>query len=77
MKVRITATPPVRELDGIQLDKLAPGTVRDVSPSIGSWLMAEGYAQLEMRQEASQDEFTQTRPGTGSHTADDRRQDRR
>jgi hypothetical protein len=36
-------------MDGVNLDRLAPGTVRDVSPSIGSWLIAEGYAEPEMR----------------------------
>ena len=36
-------------MDGVNLDRLAPGVVRDVSPSIGSWLVAEGYAEPEMR----------------------------
>ena len=50
VKVRITETPRELELDGIRLDKFARGEVRDVSPSIGSWLIAQGYAEPEMRQ---------------------------
>jgi hypothetical protein len=50
VKVRIKATPREHELDGVRLDRLASGDVRDVSPSIGSWLIAEGYAEPEMRQ---------------------------
>lgn len=49
MKVRITKTPAERELDGIQLHELRPGIVRVVSPSVGAWLIAQGYAYLEMR----------------------------
>jgi hypothetical protein len=29
---------------------MATGTVREVSPSVGSWLIAQGYAEPEMRQ---------------------------
>jgi hypothetical protein len=36
-------------MDGVNLDGLAPGMVRDVSMSIASWLIAEGYAEPEMR----------------------------
>ena len=50
MKVRITRKPVEREVDGVNLDRLAPGAVRDVSMSLASWLIAEGYAQPEMRQ---------------------------
>ena len=32
------------------LDRFEPGTVREVSASIGSWLIAEGYAIPEMRE---------------------------
>jgi hypothetical protein len=49
VKVRIKATPPELEMDGIRLDHLEPGTVREVSPTIGAWLMVEGYGVLEMR----------------------------
>jgi len=50
VKVRITRKPVEREVDGVNLDRLAPGAVRDVSTSLASWLIAEGYAQPEMRQ---------------------------
>lgn len=38
-----------REVDGVRLDRLQPGSVREVSPSIASWLIVEGYAVPEMR----------------------------
>ena len=56
MKVRIKATPREHELDGIRLDRFARGDVRDVSPSIGSWLIAEGYAEPEMRQSGREED---------------------
>lgn len=49
MKVRIKTTPLERELDGVRLDLFAKGDVREVSASIGSWLIAQGYAEPEMR----------------------------
>ena len=49
VKVRIRKKPDEHEMDGVNLDRLAPGTIRDVSPSIGAWLVAEGYAEPEMR----------------------------
>ena len=49
VRVRISKTPVQREMDGVKLDRLAPGSVRDVSPSIAAWLIAEGYATPEMR----------------------------
>ena len=50
MKVRIRKTPPLDELDGVRLDDMEPGTVREVSPSIGAWLVVERCAEPEMRQ---------------------------
>jgi hypothetical protein len=47
--VRIRKTPLQHEMDGVQLDRLAPGSVRNFSPSIAAWLIAEGYADPEMR----------------------------
>ena len=38
MKVRIKETPREHEVDGVKVDALARGTVKEVSPSIGSWL---------------------------------------
>lgn len=49
VKVRILATPTEPELDGVRLDVFQPGTVRDVSSSLGNWLIAQGYALSEMR----------------------------
>ena len=51
MKVRIIRKPLERELDGISLDGMLLGTVREVSPTMGAWLIAEGYAQPEMRRD--------------------------
>ena len=36
-------------MDGVKLDRFTPGRVCDVSPSLGSWFLVEGYADLEMR----------------------------
>ena len=41
----------VEELDGVRLDGMKPGVVREVSPSIGAWLIAERYAEPEMRRD--------------------------
>ena len=49
MKVRIRETPRQSEIDGVRLDGLRPGMVRHVSASIGAWLIAEHYAEPEMR----------------------------
>ena len=48
MKVRIRKTPEQEELDGIWLADMQPGAVREVSSSIGSWLVAERYAVPEI-----------------------------
>ncbi len=49
MRVRITATPRERELDGVTLDRFTPRTVRDLSAQLAIWLIAQGYAEPEMR----------------------------
>jgi hypothetical protein len=56
VKVRIRETPRLDELDGIRLDSLKPGTVREVSSSIAAWLIAERYAVPEMRHDADNDD---------------------
>ena len=66
MKVRIKKKPDEREMDGVNLDCLAPGIVRDVSPSIGSWLVAEGYAEPEMRR-TERDDLPFTSLPDGKH----------
>jgi hypothetical protein len=53
VKVRIKKTPDEEELDGVRLDDMQPGTVREVSPSIGAWLVVERYAVPEMRADVS------------------------
>ena len=55
MKVRITETPREPEVDGVHLDGMARGSVREVSPSIGSWLILQGYAEPEMRQSSHEE----------------------
>jgi hypothetical protein len=47
--VRIVRTPYEHELDGLNLSGFLPGMVVDVSPNIASWLIAQHYAELEMR----------------------------
>jgi hypothetical protein len=49
--------PDKDELDGVRLDNMEPGTVREVSTSIGAWLIAEGFAELEMRRPVEEDPF--------------------
>jgi hypothetical protein len=49
VKVRIRKTPAEEEVDGVRLDDMRPGMVREVSSSIGSWLIAARYAEPEMR----------------------------
>lgn len=56
MKIRITKTPCEHERDGVRLDAFVRGMVRDVSPLIGAWLTAEGYALPEMRETREEDE---------------------
>src|SRR5260221_14004982 len=56
LKVRITHTPRERELDGVRLDGLKRGMVRDGSPSIGSWLVAHEYALPVMRSDSQDKE---------------------
>ena len=61
MKVRIKKTPREDEVDGVRLDRLEPGTVREVSASVGSWLIAERYAEPEMRRNSGDEEFSTIR----------------
>jgi hypothetical protein len=72
-------SPIEREVDGIQLDRLTAGRVCDVSPILGSWLLAEEYAELEMRSSAVPEEVDFSAPRGSSFQeqppqfADDRR----
>ena len=56
MKVRIKRTPAEKEIDGVTLTGMLPGSVRDVSPELGIWLIAEGYADSEMRRASSSED---------------------
>jgi hypothetical protein len=49
VKVRIRKAPVEEELDGVHLYYMKPGSIWEVSASIGSWLIVEGYAEPEMR----------------------------
>ena len=71
VRVRILRSPRERELDGLPLDSMVPGLVRDVSPSVATWLIAEGYAALEMR------ESNESRQQSSSRTEVDGANDRR
>ena len=44
MRIRIVLRPSGR-IDGVPLDRFEPGGVYDVNASIGTYLMASGYAQ--------------------------------
>jgi hypothetical protein len=79
VKVRIRRTPLESEVDGVRLDRFRPGTVRDVSPILGAWLVAERYAEPEMRKGVSNDleDFSGVKDSATSMTADDRPRRRR
>jgi hypothetical protein len=80
VKVRIKKTPEEEELDGIRLDTMRPGAVREVSPTVGAWLIAERYAVPEMRHDARphEEDFLREPESTGvSDRPRRRRSDRR
>lgn len=68
MKVRIRKTPREEELDGIRLDSMQPGMVKEVSASVGSWLVVERYAVPEMRRTTEDDAFSTVKDARGSAT---------
>lgn len=45
-------------MDGVWLGHFRPGTVRDVSAQIGMWLVAQGYAEPEMRRDDDEMDFS-------------------
>jgi hypothetical protein len=71
LRVRIKVTPKEDELDGISVGKFERGTVREVSMSIGSWLIAEGYAEPEMRHEPRLDDMDYSGPRNPRDAAHD------
>ena len=86
LRVRVRKTPSEQEMDGVQLDRFTVGRVCDVSASLGSWLLAQGYANLEMRSSTlttDEADFAMLRErgpssvgSVRSHAADRRRRDR-
>jgi hypothetical protein len=56
VRVRIIAKPREHDIEGVSLDTLRLGTVCDVSASIGSWLIVQGYAYPEMRKLPEEEE---------------------
>jgi hypothetical protein len=66
VRVRIIAKPREHDIEGLSLDTLRPGMVFDVSPTIGSWLIVQGYAYPEMRRTADDDEIAIHQPMTGA-----------
>jgi hypothetical protein len=62
VKVKIKRVPEEREIDGVPLKTLIPGSVRDVSSTLGLWLIAEEYADSEMRSRSSDDDFDGLNP---------------
>jgi hypothetical protein len=74
VKVRIKKTPLEPELDGIRLDGYRPGHVYEVSATMAAWLMAEGYADPEMRKQTlDSEEQTFAGPDELMDVAADRR----
>ena len=73
MKVRIRKTPVEREIDGVKLDRLAPGAVRDMSSSLATWLIVEGYAEPEMRRSPGADDVQRFSGSEERSVAKDRR----
>lgn len=57
-------------MDGVKLNDLEPGCIREVSSTIGWWLIAQGYAEPEMRAPRDPDR-------TASRDSTDRLKDRR
>jgi len=58
VRVRIIAKPREHDIEGVSLDTLRPGKVCDVSATVGSWLIVQGYAYPEMRRTPEENEFT-------------------
>jgi len=45
MRIRILQRPAVPSIDGIRLDHFKPGILYEVGHTLGSYLMAEGWAE--------------------------------
>ena len=62
-----------REIDGVRLDRLRPGSVREVSSSLATWLIVEGYAELEMRRVPRDSDIGTSGGSNGMVVGNDRR----
>jgi hypothetical protein len=77
VRVRIKQTPREKQLDGMPLDNLVAGRVREVSATLAAWLIAQGYAEPEMRRSTDDEyDFTDAIKPVRA-TAHDRRRPRR
>src|SRR5262249_5703690 len=55
--------PPVKSIDGVQVDSLEPGKVYELGTSIAAVLMAEGWAvPVPIDEPAPHEPFSQTDP---------------
>lgn len=77
MKVRITRKPLEREVDGVSLDRMVPGSIREVSATMAAWLIAEGYAEPEMRRDARDESMDFAGVSVPRQSASDHRPRRR
>lgn len=77
VRVRIKVPPREKEIDGVPLGNYRPGNVRDVSASLGAWLVAQGYAEPEMRRSETDELDFSGRVKPARATADHRRPHRR
>jgi hypothetical protein len=79
VKIRIRRTPRESEVDGVRLDRFKAGDVREVSPILGAWMIAEGYGVPEMRKTVKEYEqdFSSVKDVATQSTADDRPRRRR
>jgi nicotinic acid phosphoribosyltransferase len=58
VKVKILEKPKEAEIDGVRLDSYQRGEIREVSSSVGAWLIANRYADPEMRRSSENDDGT-------------------
>jgi hypothetical protein len=62
VRVRMIAKPREHDIEGVSLDTLRLGEVCDVSATVGSWLIVQGYAYPEMRRTPEDNESVVRQP---------------
>ena len=79
VKVRVRKTPRESQVDGVGLDRFKVGDVREVTPILAAWLVAQGYAVPEMRKTVNEYEhdFSTVTDVVTESTTDDRPRRRR